>query len=106
MSIEVGKSTSAFMIADPLALLEENEIHLGFSTPFYDSKSKWEDTMLHDVDVLVARLPALLPSDIQKASPSFPALCPFKSSSPPLVAQAIHLSLGFLHTIGSGCLQA
>lgn len=68
MNIEVGKSTSALMIADPLAILEPNEIQLCFSSKFQDPKSRWEDVMLHDTDVLVARLPALLPSDIQKVS--------------------------------------
>lgn len=68
MNISIGKSTSALMIADPLAILEPNEIHIGFSSTFRDSKSRWEDSMLHDTDVLVARLPALLPSDIQKVS--------------------------------------
>ena len=54
------------MIADPLAVLEEGEVHLGFSTDFRDSKSGFCETMLHDIDVLVARSPAHLPSDIQK----------------------------------------
>lgn len=66
MNIGVGKSTYAFMIADPLAILEENEVHLGFSSNFKDPKDGWEQVLLHDVDALVARLPALLPSDVQK----------------------------------------
>lgn len=56
------------MIADPLAILEEDEIHLGFSNSFRDSKSGFDETMLHDVEALVARLPAHLPSDIQKVT--------------------------------------
>ncbi|KAL9037231.1 MAG: hypothetical protein Q9180_003838 [Flavoplaca navasiana] len=60
MNIGVTKSTYAIMIADPLAVLEEGEVHIGFSTPFD------HETMLHDIDLLVARLPAALPSDIQK----------------------------------------
>lgn len=71
MNIELAKSTYAFMIADPLAILEEDEIHLAFSSAFKDPKDKWEEMMLHDVDVLVARLPALLPSDIQKVRAVF-----------------------------------
>lgn len=67
MNIGIGKSTYAFMLADPLAVLEENEIHLGFSTSFRDPKDGWEQVLLHDTDVLVARLPAVLSSDIQKA---------------------------------------
>lgn len=68
MNIELGRSTYAYMVADPLALLEENEIHIGFSSMFHDRKSGWSEVMLHDMDVLVARLPALLPSDIQKVT--------------------------------------
>ena len=71
MNIGVGKSTQAFMIADPLALLEENEVHIGFSNLFQDLKSGWAETMIHDEDVLVARLPASLPSDIQKVHAVF-----------------------------------
>ncbi len=67
MNIGIGKSTYAFMIADPLAVLEENQIHLGFSSNFRDPKDDWEQVLLHETDVLVARLPALLSSDIQKA---------------------------------------
>ena len=68
MNIELGRSTYAFMIADPLALLEENEVHIGFSSIFRDTKSEWSDVLLHNMDILVSRLPALLPSDIQKVS--------------------------------------
>ena len=66
MNISIGRSTYAFMIADPLAILEEGEVHLGFSGAFRDEKSRFNDTFLHKIDVLVARLPAHLPSDIQK----------------------------------------
>ena len=69
MNIGIGRSTIAFMIADPLAVLEEGEVHMGFSTIFRDSKSGFSDTMLHNIDVLVARSPAHLPSDIQKVIP-------------------------------------
>lgn len=66
MNIGLGQSTTAFMIADPLNVLEEGEIHLGFSGMFRDPISGFDENMLHDMDVLVARLPAHLPSDIQK----------------------------------------
>ena len=66
MYIKVGQSTNAYMIADPLAILEENEIHLGFSSVFHDPESGFDQSMLHNIDVLVARSPAHLPSDIQK----------------------------------------
>ena len=71
MNIGLSKSTYAFMIADPLAVLEENEIHMSFSGLFRDPNSRFDQTMLHDIDVLVARLPAHLPSDIQKVSRHF-----------------------------------
>ena len=71
MNIGLGRSTMAYMIADPLAVLAENEVHIGFSNMFRDSKSGFNENMLHDVDVLVARLPAHLPSDIQKVYPDF-----------------------------------
>ncbi len=66
MNIGLGLSTNAYIIADPLAVLEEGEIHVSFSSVFRDSKSGFDETMLHEIDVLVARLPAHLPSDIQK----------------------------------------
>lgn len=68
MHIRVGQSTSAYMIADPLAILEENEIHLGFSSIFHDPRSGFDQSMLHNIDVLVARSPAHLPSDVQKVT--------------------------------------
>lgn len=64
--IEIGQSTFAFMVPDFLGVLEEDEIHLGFSSTFMDSKSKFYDTMVDNCDVLIARLPAALPSDIHK----------------------------------------
>ena len=66
MNIGLGRSTYVYMIADPLAVLEENEVHFGFSNAFTDPKSQFQDTLLNAMDVLVARLPAHLPSDIQK----------------------------------------
>ena len=66
LKIRVGQSASAFVIADPLGVLEENEIHVGFSGSFVDEASGFEETFLDGREVLVARHPALLPSDIQK----------------------------------------
>lgn len=65
MNIGVAKSTYAYMVADPLAILEEGEVHIAFSTPFD------QELMLHDIDLLVARLPAALPSDVQKVRAVF-----------------------------------
>ena len=71
MKVGVGRSCYAFMIADPLAVLEENEVHVGFSTAFRDDKSGFSDTLLNDMNLLVARMPAVLPSDVQKVSLPF-----------------------------------
>jgi len=71
LNVGIGQSTYAFMIADPLGVLEENEVHMCFSGVFRDPKSDFDQTMLHDLDVLVARLPAHLPSDIQKVRAVF-----------------------------------
>ena len=71
MNIGIGQSTYAYMIADPLATLEEDEVHLGFSSVFHDPKSGFDQSMLHNIDVLVARLPAHLPSDVQKVTNDF-----------------------------------
>ena len=68
MNIGLGQSTYAYMIADPLAILEEDEVHFGFSSVFHDPKSGFDQSMLHNTDVLVARLPAHLPSDVQKVT--------------------------------------
>ncbi len=70
MKIELGRSAFPYMIADPLAILEEGEVHLGFSTAFIDEKSEFYETFLNNMDILVARNPAHLPSDIQKVCSS------------------------------------
>ena len=71
MDVKIGQSTFPFMLADPLGILEEGEVHLGFSSSFSDPKSGFDDTMIHDRDVLVARMPAHLPSDIQRVRAVF-----------------------------------
>ena len=64
--IEIGQSTYALMVPDFMGVLEEDEIHFGFSSKFTDTKSRFSDTMVNDCDVLIARLPAALPSDIHR----------------------------------------
>ena len=71
MHIGLPESTYAFMIADPLAILEKDEVHIAFSSAFRDDKTGVDQTMLHDINVLVARSPAHLPSDIQKVRAVF-----------------------------------
>jgi len=69
LKISVPRSTYAFMVVDFAGVLDEGEVHLGFSTQFVtDGEATGE---LHDQDVLVARAPAHFPSDIQKVRAVF-----------------------------------
>ncbi|KAM5435792.1 hypothetical protein MferCBS31731_006049 [Microsporum ferrugineum] len=69
LKIKIPKSTYVYCIADPYGVLEEGEVHLA-------PGDNWEDTPdLDGIDILVARAPAHLPSDIQKCRAIFhPAL--------------------------------
>lgn len=53
-------------IADPLGVLKPGEIHVQFSSWFYDEASDTRYLCLDDMDVLVARQPACRRSDLQK----------------------------------------
>ncbi|KAJ9256631.1 hypothetical protein DTO212C5_8995 [Paecilomyces variotii] len=64
LHIRVPLSTYAYCIADPYGVLKEDEVHFGFSSAWDDPS--FEDNMLDGVEVLVGRLPAHLPSDIQR----------------------------------------
>lgn len=64
LHIRVPLSTYAYCIADPYGVLEKDEVHFGFSSAWDDPN--FEDNMLAGVEVLVGRLPAHLPSDIQR----------------------------------------
>ena len=66
MQIRVPLSTYMYCIADPLGVLEEGEVHVGFSETWTDPDTGFSNNMLHELDVLVGRLPAHLPSDIQR----------------------------------------
>lgn len=66
LHIEVPLSTYAFCIADPYGILEEDEVHFGFSNNWRDPWGQFEDNLLDGMDVLVGRLPAHVPSDIQR----------------------------------------
>jgi hypothetical protein len=67
----VGRSTYVFAVADPIGCLRPGEIYLAFSERFVDQQSGFCDMMLHDVEVVVARQPALRGSDIQKVRAVF-----------------------------------
>ena len=59
------------MVVDFWGVLEENEVHLAFSSKFQDPQGKFSDVLLHDRDVLVARSPAHLVSDVQRVKAVF-----------------------------------
>ncbi|KAI1143964.1 RNA dependent RNA polymerase-domain-containing protein [Hypoxylon sp. FL0543] len=71
LNVRVGRSTYAYMVVDFLGILEEDEVHLGFSSKFADEQSGFSETFLHGVDILVARTPAHYPSDIQRVKAVF-----------------------------------
>ena len=64
MNIQVPCSTYAFMAADFTGTLEEDEVHFSFSNKF--DAPNFADTGLEEMDILIARLPAHLPTDIRK----------------------------------------
>lgn len=66
LHIEVPLSTYAFCIADPYGVLKSDEVHFGFSNNWQGGGFAFEDNLLDGMDVLVGRLPAHLPSDIQR----------------------------------------
>ena len=66
LHIEVPLSTYAFCIADPYGVLKPDEVHFGFSNNWHGAEFGFEDNLLDGMDVLVGRLPAHLPSDIQR----------------------------------------
>ncbi|KAL7960432.1 RNA dependent RNA polymerase domain-containing protein [Trichoderma compactum] len=64
MNITIPCSAYIYMVADFSSTLEEGEVHLSFSTKF--QAEGFSDTLLENMDILVARAPAHLPSDIQR----------------------------------------
>ncbi|KAL6804832.1 RNA dependent RNA polymerase domain-containing protein [Trichoderma sp. SZMC 28013] len=64
MNITIPCSAYIYMAADFSSTLEEGEVHLSFSTKF--QAEGFSDTLLENMDILVARAPAHLPSDIQR----------------------------------------
>ncbi|KAJ2988138.1 hypothetical protein NUW58_g4135 [Xylaria curta] len=71
LNVKVGRSTYAYMVVDFNGVLAEDEVHLGFSSKFVDEQSRFSETFLHGMDVLVARTPAHYPSDIQRVKAVF-----------------------------------
>ncbi|KAJ5775360.1 uncharacterized protein N7511_000371 [Penicillium nucicola] len=66
LKIHVPLSTYAYCIADPYGVLNAGEVHFGFSNNWRDPQGQFEDNLIDGVDVLVGRLPAHYPSDIQR----------------------------------------
>ncbi len=66
LQIRIPCSTYLFCIADPYGILEPNEVHLSFSEVWKDPVSGFKESFVDGRDILVARLPALLPSDVQR----------------------------------------
>lgn len=71
LNIKVGRSAYVYMVVDFWGVLEENEVHLGFSSKFRDETDETSYTLLAECDVLVARSPAHFPSDVQKVKAVF-----------------------------------
>ncbi|KAK2761088.1 RNA-dependent RNA polymerase [Colletotrichum kahawae] len=69
MSIIIPNSAYLYMVVDFWGILEENEVHVCFSSTF--RTESFSDSMLHGCDVLVARSPAHLVSDIQRVKAVF-----------------------------------
>ncbi|KAJ5272501.1 RNA-directed RNA polymerase [Penicillium angulare] len=66
LHIPVPLSTYAYCIADPYGVLEADEVHFAFSSNWQDPDGNFQESELMDTDVLVGRLPAHIPSDIQR----------------------------------------
>lgn len=69
LKIKIAKSTYAYMLVDFWGVLEADEVHLCFSSKFNDGADELSD--LDNREILVARSPAHLPSDIQKVKAVF-----------------------------------
>ncbi|KIV93049.1 hypothetical protein PV10_04294 [Exophiala mesophila] len=63
--ISLPFSTTVFCAPDPTGLLRPNEVYLGFSEANIDPRSGGSQNALNNIDVLVARNPAYLSSDMQ-----------------------------------------
>lgn len=69
LRINLARSTYAYMLVDFWGVLGPGEVHLCFSR--FDDGDGGELSDLDGVDVLVARAPAHLPSDVQKVKAVF-----------------------------------
>ena len=65
MRIRLPNSTVVFCAPDPCNVLAENEVYLGFSKPVIDPRTGLNELALDNIDILLARNPAYLASDMQ-----------------------------------------
>lgn len=72
LHIRIPHSTRLLCVADPTCTLKEGEVSLRFSNGILDPKTMRRTTVILG-DILVAREPAQLPSDIQKVGILVPA---------------------------------
>lgn len=78
--IRLPQSTVVFCAPDPRGVLAEREVYIGFSERKQHPKTDMLDDVLNNVDVLVARNPAYLASDMQKRRAVFkPELRQYKN---------------------------
>jgi hypothetical protein len=71
LHIAVPKSTNAFIGVDFGGYLKNDEVHLAFSRLFMDEHTGESISCLDGRDILVARAPAHLPSDVQRVKARF-----------------------------------
>lgn len=71
MNIKVARSAYMYMVVDFWGVLEEDEVHVGFSSKFRDESDDTSYTLLADCDILVARSPAHFVSDVQRVKAVF-----------------------------------
>lgn len=67
LHIKIPHSTTLLCVADPTGTLREGEVSLRFSNGVLDPKTMRRNPVIIG-DILVARNPAQLPSDIQRVS--------------------------------------
>lgn len=71
LKIRVPRSAYMYMTVDFQGVLEEDEVHIGFSSRFVTEDAEFSAKLLRGIDVLVARAPAHLPSDVQRVRAVF-----------------------------------
>ncbi|KAK5058516.1 hypothetical protein LTR84_010779 [Exophiala bonariae] len=68
LKIKVPNSTVVFCAPDPLGVLQPGEVHMGFTKSINDPRTGVPENNLDNIQVLLARNSAYLPSDIQQVT--------------------------------------